>query len=194
MYRKYVLLFVLFVQILSLLGCQKSESQDYINHTEEKTNLGDNELLKKISKDMIEEKSFNISLNDWGEVTFISCMPDFDESIDPLTDVSFYLINNEKVLYRFPDVANNNIRESGLCESVAFVLVEDVNHDAKEDFIIGVKYVSGAGPQGMVPYTEIRIYENNNNEFFYNKSISEEINSNLPQDVSAKYVQNLLFD
>ena len=232
--KKCVLFLASLLQILSLMGCQKSESsinntiqiyesfeenvkidgdikdceeissceeqleniesQEYIDYSKEEVTAGDIESIEKVNKNMIEEQSFSISLDDWGDVMFIACMPDLDESSDPLTDASFYLINNQNILYHFPDVVKNNVRESGLCEGVSFVLFEDINKDNKKDIIIGVKYISGAGPQGMIPYTEIRIFEAGSNEFFYNKSLSDEINTNLPQGVTAEYVRNLLID
>lgn len=64
----------------------------------------------------------------------------------------------------------------------------DSNEDLRDDVIIGVQYVSGAGPQGMIPYTEVRIYEDSgNSNFAYNRALSHEINTNLPVDVTAEY-------
>ena len=105
-------------------------------------NINDNELLEKIHKIKIEEQSFKRSIGYWEEVTFVSCMPYLGDNTNPLTDVSFYLIDDEKFLYHFPDVAENNIRASGLCEGVSFVLFEDINGDAWEDIVIGVLYIS----------------------------------------------------
>jgi hypothetical protein len=121
-------------------------------------------------------------------------MPNFEEDIDPLTDISFYLTDDKNVLYQFPYVAQDNVRESGLCEGVSFVFFEDVNKDGRDDIVIGVLYVSGAGAQGMIPYTEIRIYEDYVNEFIYDKELSEKINENLPQDVTAGDVKKLILN
>lgn len=120
-------------------------------------------------------------------------MPDFyDENLDPLTDASFYLLRNGEILYQFPYVSDNNIRETGLCEGVSFVFFEDVDEDDKDEIVIGVLYVSGAGPQGMIPYTEIRIYEDGGNGFVYNENLSDEINEKLTDEVTAESVKTLL--
>ena len=69
----------------------------------------------------------------------------------------------------------------------------DSNNDLRDDVIIGVQYVSGAGPQGMIPYTEVRIYEDSgNSSFLYNESLSHEINMNLPAEATAEYVKEFL--
>lgn len=153
----------------------------------------DNQLMEVIDRSRIDDQSFEVVLNEWGKVTFVSCMPDFyDENLDPLTDASFYLLKNEKVLYQFPYVSDNNIRETGLCEGVSFVFFEDINEDNKDEIVIGVSYISGAGPQGMIPYTEIRIYEDGGNEFVYHEDLSDEMNEKLTDEVTAEYVKTLL--
>ena len=153
----------------------------------------DDKSTASIYGNMVSEQSFDLSLNDWGTVTFVSCMPDPDADADPLTDASFYLIRDGDLLYRFPYVAENNVRETGLCESISFVFFADSNEDLRDDVIIGVQYVSGAGPQGMIPYTEVRIYEDSgNSNFAYNRALSHEINTNLPVDVTAEYVKEFL--
>jgi len=155
----------------------------------------DNQFMEVIDRSRIDDQSFEVVLNEWGNVTFVSCMPDFyDENLDPLTDASFYLLKNGKVFYQFPYVSDNNIRETGLCEGVSFVFFEDINEDNKDEIVIGVLYVSGAGPQGMIPYTEIRIYEDGGNEFVYNGNLSDEINEKLAGEVTAEYVKTLLKD
>lgn len=155
--------------------------------------VADNELTESIYRNMVSEQSFDLSLNDWGSVTFVSCMPDPDADADPLTDASFYLIRDGELLYRFPYVAENNVREAGLCENISFVFFADSNEDLRDDVIIGVQYISGAGPQGMIPYTEVRIYEDSgNSSFVYNETLSHEINTNLPAEATAEYVKSFL--
>ncbi len=44
----------------------------------------------------------------------------------------------------------------------------------------------------MIPYTEIRIYEDGGNEFVYNENLSDEINEKLADEVTAEYVKTLL--
>lgn len=163
------------------------------NVSDNETELDDSELMEVINRNRIAEQSFEVSLNDWGNVTFVSCMPDAsDRALNPLTDISFFLLSDDHILYRFPGVSNNNVRATGLCEGISFVYFEDINGDNKRDIVIGVLYVSGAGPQGMIPYTEIRIYEDNGNEFVINKDLCDEVNENLGAEVTAENVKTLI--
>jgi hypothetical protein len=169
-------------------------SQEYTNTSEDAVTKEDTTLLDKINKNKIKEQSFSVALNDWGKVMFVSCMPDFDDDIAPLTDVSFYLIDDKNVVYQFPYVAQDNVRESGLYEGVSFVFFDDINADGKDDIVIGCSYVSGAGPQGMIPYTEVRIYEDDVDKFIYDKEFSEKINESLPQDATADDVKKRILN
>lgn len=49
----------------------------------------DDKSTASIYGNMVSEQSFDLSLNDWGSVTFVSCMPDPDADADPLTDASW---------------------------------------------------------------------------------------------------------
>ena len=69
---------------------------------------------------------------------------------------------------------------------------EDINEDDKDEIVIGVLYVFGAGLRGVIPYTEIRIYEDGGNEFVYKENLSDEMNENLTEEVTADYVKMLL--
>ena len=147
------------------------------------------ESIGEVYERMIPEHSFDISLNDWGDVTFVSCrpMPDAEGYVNPMTDVSFYLLSEEQVVYRFPyvNVREHNIREWGIIDrsnEISFVMFTDTNGDGRKDVVIGILYITGAGPQGMIPRTEIRIYEDYGNEFVYNESLCEEIHSNILKD------------
>ena len=144
-------------------------------------------------KNMTSNHSFELSLNGWGTVTFVSCIPDPGPDANPLIDVSFYLIKSGELLYSFPYVSDNNLRETGLYENTSFVFVADSNRDSRDDVIIGAQYVSGAGPQGMIPYTEVRIYEDNGNSgFVYNETLSNEVNANLPAEAIVEYIKSFL--
>lgn len=161
----------------------------------EKEGSDDSELMAVINRSKIEEQSFEVLLNDWGKVMFVSCMRDgYNEELNPLTDVSFYLLDGDHILYRFPDVYENNVRAVGFCEGVSFVSFEDINGDDKKEIIIGALYVTGAGPQGMIPYPEVRIYEDQGTEFVYNKDLCDKANDYLSLGVSIEDVMTYIRD
>lgn len=219
--RKLVKILIITISLFLLIGCKNQNDEpspldvespliseekdvsdteisqeDYVTDKDYATDEdNDNTFLIEfdtIQDFVIEEQSFEISLNNWGEVKFVSCIPMLMEHTNPLTDASFYLLKNEKVIYCFPYIFPDNIRESGAYDGISFVMFKDSNKDGKEDIIIGLTYISGAGPQGMIPYTEVRIYEDNEDKFVYNKDLSDEVNLNIPQDATADDVKKYL--
>ena len=158
--------------------------------------------LYKIYEYRIPEHSFDISLNDWGEVTFVSCMPMSNSGIhtNPLADVSFYLLSGNRILYRFPYVnviendiykKEDNIRSGGSVDEISFVMFTDVNGDARDDVVIGILYETGAGPQGAIPRMEVRIYEDQGDRFVYDAELSDEYGG-LPYDTTAAEVKEMI--
>ncbi len=204
--KKTILLITMLLCTTLFYACGKKEEDQ--NNLPIDENSGDKitEAIEKIDKYIIAEQSFDISLNDWGNVTFVSCMPmpDSEGATNPCADVSFYLIANGQVVYRFPYVnvlendiyvKDDNIRQWGLIDSsyggISFVMFTDVNADGKDDVIVGILYCTGAGPQGEIPRIEVRVYEDNGDEFVYNQSLCNDLRD-LPYDTTAGDVKSLL--
>ncbi len=142
---------------------------------------------------ILEEQSFQVKLNDWGEVRFVSYEPDHT-SENPLEDVTFYLLRGEEILYQFPYIGTEDTSDYGMYYDVKFVMFTDTNADGKEDVVIGAEYMTGAGPQGAIPHVVVRIYENYGDHFTYNEGFSDKINDYLPweSNVLAKDVKRLI--
>lgn len=70
----------------------------------------------------------------------------------------------------------------GMSDSVGAVAFRDVNNDGKKDIIIICYYFSGAGPTGMVPRPDIRIFLAEENEF----NLAEDIMANVEQNMVEK--------
>ena len=157
---------------------------------EEPDDRGQNELD---TDRIIEEQSFQVELNDWGEVRFLSYEPDSSKK-DLLEDVTFYLSKNEEILYQFPYISENRTSGYGYYWDVKFVLFTDTNGDGKQDVVIGPEYMTGIGPQGAVPHVAVRIYEDYGDCFIYNGELSDKVNGYLPweSNVLAKDVRRLL--
>lgn len=154
----------------------------------------DNQLQNKLDADrIIEEQSFQVELNDWGEVRFVSYEPAPSER-DMQEDVTFYLLKDEEILYQFPYISEDHTSGYGLYWNVKFVMFTDTNADGKEDVVIGAEYMTGAGPQGAIPHTLVRIYEDYGDYFTYNEELSDKINDYLPweSNVLAKDIKRLL--
>ena len=165
------------------------------------------EEIDLVNQYMIPEHSFDISLNDWGEVRFVSCMPMRNPgyNTDPFADVSFYLLSDGQIVYRFPYVnvregdtymgvtykEEDNIRQWGLIDGISFVTFTDVNGDGKKDVVIGILYETGTQPQGAMPRMEVRIYEDQDDEFVYDADLCSEYGG-LPYDTTAAEVKAMI--
>jgi hypothetical protein len=158
----------------------ESEHEENIQINEEEENLDESDSIEKIHKYKIPEQSFDVCLDDWGEVTFVSCKPSPDEYVDWKV-ASFYLIRDDQILYKFPYRFENNCSRGyiGIFASVGAVGFRDINDDKKEDIIIITYYYSGAGPTGMVPRPGVTIYLAGENEFYVAKDMIEDVEENI---------------
>ena len=87
----------------------------------------------------------------------------FGESVDGV-GVGNY---GDASIFSFHATKIYNTIEGG---AVAF---RDINDDGKDDIIVIVYYVSGAGPTGMVPRPDIRIFIAEENEFYLAEDMSQ---------------------
>ena len=142
---------------------------------------------------IIEEQSFQVELNDWGEVRFVTYEPAPSER-DLQEDVTFYLLKDEEILYQFPYIDEDHTSGHGFYWDVKFVMFTDTNADGKEDVVIGAEYMTGIGPQGAIPHVAVRIYEDYGDYFTYHEELSDKINDYLPweSNVLAKDIKRLL--
>lgn len=105
-------------------------------------------------------QSFNTNLNGWGEVKFVSAT----REANGLSQASFFLLDNEgNILYTFPEFSGNN---NGMLEGVKAISFKDVNHDGYSDIMVIGEYITGAGPQGEVPFPIAGIYFQKKNKTF----------------------------
>lgn len=177
---------------------EQLERPERAEQSEETQQLSDGEsggqVQDKLDADrIIEEQSFQVELNDWGEVRFVSYEPDSSQR-DLQEDVTFYLLKEEEILYQFPYIREDHTSGYGFYWDVKFVMFTDANADGREDVVIGAEYMTGIGPQGAVPHTEVRIYEDYGGCFTYNGGLSDKINDYLPweSNVLAKDIKRLL--
>ncbi len=169
---------------------EKEDIEDKENIPEE--NSSDHVQDKLDEERIIEEQSFQIELNDWGEVRFVSYEPTPSERVHE--DVTFYLLKDDEILYQFPYISKRPTNGMGYFWDVKFVMFTDTNADGKEDVVIGAEYMTGAGPQGAVPHVAVRIYEECGDYFTYNEELSDKINNYLPweSNVLAKDIKRLI--
>ena len=131
---------------------------------------------------VITEQSFEVDLNDWGEVRFVSYLPTYDTLWE---DVSFVLAKDNQIVYHFPAYFENNSTENdsvGMFDSVEAVGFQDIDGDGAKDVIVIVNYVTGAGPQGMIPRKIIRIFSSQNKGFVIQHDLIDELMKNMKED------------
>lgn len=111
---------------------QMNQIEEIIQIKRKKKNLDESDSIEKIEKYKIPEQSFDVYLDDWGEVTFVSCRPSPNELIDWKV-ASFYLIRDDEILYKFPYRFENNMSRGyiGTFYSVGAVGFRDINDEKK---------------------------------------------------------------
>ena len=130
---------------------------------------------------VIAEQSFDVDLNDWGKVRFVSYLPTYDTIWE---DVSFVLAKDNQIVYYFPACFENNSTENdsiGIFDSVEAVGFQDIDGDNAKDVIVIINYVTGAGPQGMLPRKSVRIFKACDNGFVILGDMMSEIRENMDE-------------
>lgn len=154
-------------------------------------NMDDNSgSIEYINQYMIPEQSFDVTLDDWGEVTFVSCKPSCDISQEEYA--SFFLLRDEQILYKFPYLyEDNTMGHPGSFDNVDAVAFRDINDDGKDDIIVITCYSFGAGPTGMIPRPETRIFLAGDNEFYLAKDIMADVEQHI-YDMTIEAICNYL--
>lgn len=131
---------------------------------------------------VITEQSFDVDLNGWGEVQFVSYLPTYDTLWE---DISFVLAKDNQIVYHFPAYFENNSTENdsvGMFDSVEAIGFQDIDGDGAKDVIVIINYVTGAGPQGMMPRKTIRIFSSQDNGFVIQHDLMDELMENMKED------------
>jgi len=197
MKRYIIFLTITLLGVCFVTGCQKSgnerlyhkddkqavtiSSNKSTDLNQEKEDSNSTALdVSLIEERIIQEQSFDVELDDWGNVKFISYGPDFSNDFE---DVSFFLIKDNKVVYSFPYYCEDNKTDkyAGLFDSVAAVAFRDVNNDNVKDVVAIINYITGAGPQGMMPRPRTRIFLGDKKEFHLATDLIEDITNNMEE-------------
>lgn len=143
--------------------------------------------VEKINEYKIAEQSFDVSLEDWGEVTFVSCKPQFQD----FEDASFFLIRGDRILYRFPYLRedNNILGYMGTFDNVGAVAFRDIDNDGKKDIIIVTYYCYRAGWADTVPRTGVKIFIAGDNEFHLAEDMMADVTEHIEEQ--DMYIENI---
>ncbi len=134
--------------------------------------------IEKINEYKIAEQSFDVWLDGWGEVTFVSCRP---QSLD-FEDASFFLVKDDRILYEFPYLCEDNSTTDykGMFDSVGAVGFRDINGDKNTDIIV-ITYYSEAGPDGMIPRSGTRIFLAGEREFYLAEDMIADVEGHIAE-------------
>lgn len=156
---------------IAILGGQSITVEDLQNN--KKASLEQERIIK--------DQSFNIELNDWGDVEFVSYEPDRSVNFD---DVSFCLVQDGQIIYEFPNYCegNNTGNCFGLFDSVEAVGFRDFNNDGLDDIIVIISYVTGVGSQGMIPRPTARIFLAEEKDF----RVAEDMITDISEHITEK--------
>lgn len=120
---------------------------------------------------VIENQSFEVELNHWGKVKFISGK----YLKDGVFKASFHLADEQgNIIYSFPEFNGN---EWPSFEGIRAVSFKDLNQDGLKDVIIIAEYITGAGEQGTTPFPVASIYFQKAKSFEALSDLDEKINS-----------------
>jgi len=125
---------------------------------------------KKEIISIIDEQSFNVKLENWGEVRFVSSKINQDGPFR----LGHFLVNKKNdILYSF------SVFDYWNFEDVLAVSFKDVNQDGLKDIIVIAHYSAGIGPNGTVPFRYCTIYFQKDKEFIMSYELNDEISNNI---------------
>ena len=78
----------------------ESTSEERNDESTAEITQNEDEIVEIDTTKIIEDQSFDIQLNEWGDVRFVSCQPDKDTN--PHADATFYLMDQNQVIYKMP--------------------------------------------------------------------------------------------
>lgn len=106
----------------------------------------------------IDAQCFDTELEGWGKVSFNSYAP--DKSMYGTQDATFKLFSQDKEVYRFPPVTEDNYRPRETFVGICAVSFQDYNDDGNKDVIIIAEYEPMVGTAEGENLFEVRLYRN----------------------------------
>lgn len=103
--------------------------------------------------------------------------------VNPLHMACIYsaFCNEGNVIKPYLVYQNEAIAEYWMFDSVEAVGFQDIDGDNAKDVIVIINYVTGAGPQGMLPRKSVRIFKACDNGFIILEDMMSEIMENMDE-------------
>lgn len=132
---------------------------------------------------MIAEQSFNVELDDWGKVMFVSVAPEGTKGAP-----HFILVKDGKTVYTFPESAFPKSDEFMEVSAVSFA---DYNMDGKKDVIVLIRYQYGASAWSEA---QVFLQENPDNMFYMDYPDNESYRIDAPTGNGPAFYRDSLLE
>ncbi len=127
------------------------------------------------SETILADQSFDgVDLGEYQNVRFTTSQV----TRNGLSHAQYSLTDDGETVYTFPDAYTSWYFE----HTINFITFRDINGDGKKDVITSEQYITGAGPEGALPFSMVRIYLNQGRDFLFAEGLSISIGNSL--DVS----------
>lgn len=115
---------------------------------------------------IIENQSFQVNLEGWGDIFFVSCEP--SEALDT---PHFFLTKGDNILFSFPWADSG---QEGVFDGVRFVAFPDIDGDGRKDVVISAGKLSGTAAGGGSSGI-LSVYYNQGDRFDRAETITREL-------------------
>lgn len=151
---------------------ENQDNQD--NAQQEPQNAGepDKKAVTVDGKQMtvIDDQSFDVTLEDWGDLRFLSCEPADGEG-----QIRFVLSRDGNTVYEFPAVYDDS-EFMWKAQGVNFVTFPDLNGDGRKDAIMSMNLEVKDTKNGSQPFASALVYRSQGDQFVINRELTDMIN------------------
>lgn len=112
------------------------------------------------------EQSFAVTLKPLGDVWFVA------ETLLPPESFRYRIVQNGKEIAQF---APDKELSSWTSESIEAVTFKDFDGDGIDDVGVVAAYITGAGPEGTVPFSVPEVYRGNGKTFVHDAGFAKKI-------------------
>lgn len=124
------------------------------------------------SETILATQSFDdVDLGEYQNVRFTTSLV----TRNGLAHVQYSLTDDGETVYTFPDAYSSWYFE----DTINFITFRDINGDGKKDVITSEQYITGAGEEGVLPFSMVRIYLNQGRNFLFAEGLSISIGNSL---------------
>lgn len=143
---------------------QKHEPRELVKYR----SPGDAITVEGKKMEVIEDQSFDVTLEDWGDLRFLSCEPEDGEG-----QIRFVLERDGKTVYVFPAPYDDS-EFSWKSEGVNFVTFPDLNGDGRKDAVMSMNLAEKKN--GASPFSFAVVYRSQGDSFVINREVTDIIN------------------